>query len=175
MPLFGSSKRPKLDGLTRDEEKRRDALNPEVLRRSGEKGVAGQAPAAAALLREKLEADPREFLWPLLLGRQMMSMRRYGPAIAAFSEAMHRDEADVRGYYGAGTAYFQAAETKHELGPAATDEVAPTEMTVDNLYHEALRYFRKGMETTPDRGERDEFRDAVAIVEKAIARKAGRL
>jgi tetratricopeptide (TPR) repeat protein len=175
MPIFGGSKRPSLEGLTRDEEKRRDALNPEVLRRSGEKGVAGQAPAAAALLREKLEAEPQEFLWPLLLGRQMISMRRYGPALAAFGEAMQRNDQDVRGFYGAGIASFQAAEAKQALGPAATEEVAPPSMTVDNLYHDALRFFRHAMDITPDRGERDELRNAVAAVEKAIARKAGRL
>ena len=86
MPIFGGAKRPKLDGLTRDEEKRRDALNPEVLRRAGEKGVAGQAPAAASLLREKMNAEPRDPLWPLLLGHQMMSMRRYALAIEAFED-----------------------------------------------------------------------------------------
>ena len=59
MPIFGGSKRPKLDGLTKEEEQRRDALNPEVLRRAGEKGVAGQAPAALGVLREKDEAEPR--------------------------------------------------------------------------------------------------------------------
>jgi hypothetical protein len=50
MPLFGGSKRAKLDGLTKDEEQRRDALNPEVLRRAGEGGVAAQGPAALQLL-----------------------------------------------------------------------------------------------------------------------------
>src|SRR3989304_5380068 len=53
MPLFGGKQRPKLDGLTKEEENLRDALNPEVLRRAGEKGVAGQAPAAAGGLGGK--------------------------------------------------------------------------------------------------------------------------
>lgn len=175
MPIFGGSKRPKLDGLTRDEERRRDALNPEVLRRAGEGGVAGQAPAAVAVLREKTEAEAGEFLWPCLLGWQLMSMRRYAPAIEAFGQAVSRDEDEVRGYYGAGVAYFQAGEAKHDLGAAAPTDVAPVEMTVDNLYHESARNFRRAMELTNDREERARLREALTAVEKAVARKAGRL
>jgi tetratricopeptide (TPR) repeat protein len=178
MPLFGGNKRPKLDGLTRDEEKRRDALNPEVLRRSGEKGVAGQAPAAAALLREKMAADPGDHLWPLLLGWQMMSLKRYSPAIEAFSAAVARapDALDeLRCAYGAGAAYFEAAEAKLARGDATTEDVAPPEMTVENLYHEALRSFRRALELTNDGGERDQIRNAIATVERGVARKAGRL
>jgi tetratricopeptide (TPR) repeat protein len=175
MPIFGGSKRPKLDGLTKDEEKRRDALNPEVLRRSGEKGVAGQAPAAAALLREKLAAEPKEYLWPLLLGWQMMSLKRYAPAIEAFVETVQRSDKEVRGYYGAGAAYFDAAEAKLQHGPATTEDLAPESMTVDNLYHESLRHFRRGLELTDDSGEREQLRTAASTVEKALGRKAGRL
>jgi tetratricopeptide (TPR) repeat protein len=174
VPIFGS-KRPKLDGLTRDEEKRRDALNPEVLRRAGEKGVAGQAPAAAALLKEKLEAEPKEYLWPLLLGYQMMGSKRFTTAIEAFTEAVERSASEVRGYYGAGSAYFEAAEAKNSRGDATTADVAPPDLTVDNLYHESLRHFRKALELTDDKNERDQLRMAAATVEKAIARKAGRL
>src|SRR5688572_33327956 len=108
MPLFGGSKRPKLDGLTKDEEKRRDALNPEVMRRAGEKGVAGQGIAALAVLREKADEESREFLWAWLLGQQYLSFNRYSPAIEAFNDAIGRDGSEVRAYYGAGTAYFQA-------------------------------------------------------------------
>jgi tetratricopeptide (TPR) repeat protein len=175
MPLFGTSRRPKLDGLTRDEERRRDALNPEVLRRAGEGGVAGQGPAALAVLRERTEAEPNEFLWPCLLGWQYMSMRRFAPAITAFSEAVRRDDSEVRGYYGAGAAYFDAAEGKLARGAATTDDTAPEDLTVDNLYHESLRNFRRALELTNDKGERDQLRQAIAAVEKAVARKAGRL
>ena len=175
MPIFGGSKRPKLDGLTRLEEQRRDALNPEVLKRSGEKGVAGQAPAAAALLREKMEAEPSDLLWPLLLGSQMMSMRRYGQAIDAFLAAIERDDGEVRAHFGAGMAYFHAAEYRQDHGDAATVEVVPTDITVDNMYQEALRHFRQAMEMTPDKSERDELASAAATVERAVARKAGRL
>jgi tetratricopeptide (TPR) repeat protein len=174
MPIFGGEKRPKLDGLTREEEKRRDALNPEVLRRAGEKGVAGQAPAAAALLREKMEAEPRESLWPLILGHQMMSMHRYALAIEAFEEAANRNDDEIRAHYGAGHAHFQAAEAKQSMGAAATDDVTPPEKTRDNLYHEALRHFRRAQELA-DKNERDELSKATSVVEKAIARKAGRL
>jgi tetratricopeptide (TPR) repeat protein len=175
MPIFGGSKRPKLDGLTRDEEKRRDALTPEVLRRSGESGFAGQAPAAAALLREKMAQEPGEYLWPLLLGQQMMGMRRFAPAIEAFVEATARNGEDVRGYYGAGYAYFQAGEAKQARGDATTDDIAPPNLTVDNLYHEALRCFRRAQELATEKSERDELSVAVSTVERAIARKAGRL
>ena len=174
MPIF-SSKRPKLDGLTREEEKRRDALNPEVLKRSGEKGVVGQAPAAMAVLREKMAAEPAELLWPLLLGSQMMSMRRYGQAIEAYEEAVARDESEVRPHYGAAMACYRAAEYKQEYGAAATEDVAPADLTVENLYQEALRHFRRAMELTPDKRERDELATAAATVERAVARKRGRL
>jgi tetratricopeptide (TPR) repeat protein len=174
VPLFGGGNRPRLDGLTKDEEKQRDSLNPEVLRRAGEKGVAGQAPAALGLLREKVEAE-KDFLWSLLLGRQLVSMNRYTAAIDAFSEAINRDGKEVRGYYGAGLAYFQAAEAKLNLGPAVTDEVAPQALTVDNLYQESLRCFRRAAELTNDKSERDELSKATSTVEKAVARKAGRL
>ena len=174
MPIF-SSKRPKLDGLTRDEEKRRDALNPEVLRRTGEKGIVGQAPAALDVLREKMAAEPTEGLWPMLLGSQMMSMRRFGQAIEAFEEAVARDESEVRAHYGAGMACYRAAEYKQEYGEAATEEVAPMDLTVENLYQEALRHFRRAMDLTPDKGERDELASAAATVERAVARKRGRM
>ena len=175
MPLFGGSSRPKLDGLTKDEEKRRDALNPEVLHRAGEKGVAGQAPAAAALLREKADAEPREFLWPLLLGWQQISADRYGSAIEAFSRAIERDANEVRGHYGAGAACFQAAEARLSRGDAVTAEVAPAGLTVDNLYHESVRHFRRALELAHDKNERDQLQTAIATVERALARKAGRL
>jgi hypothetical protein len=174
MPIFGGAKRPKLDGLTKDEEKRRDALNPEVLRRAGEKGVAGQWPAAAAILQEKMQAEPGEPLWPLLLGHQMMSMRRYSLAIEAFVEATNRDDDEIRAHYGAGHAHFQAAEARQTMGDAATDDIVPPDMTTDNLYHEALRHFRRAQELA-DKAERDELSKATSVVEKAIARKAGRL
>jgi tetratricopeptide (TPR) repeat protein len=175
VPILGGSKRPRLDGLTKEEEKRRDALNPEVLRRAGEKGVAGQAPAAAALLREKLHAERDEYLWPLLLGHQMMSMRRYSQAIDAFEEAVRRQEGEVRAHYGAGMAYYQAGDYKQDRGSAAAHDVSPPDLTVDNLYQESLRHFRRALELTNDRSERDDLRNASAVVEKAIARKAGRL
>ena len=174
MPIF-SSKRPKLDGLTRDEEKRRDALNPEVLRRAGEKGIVGQAPAALDLLREKMAAEPIERLWPMLLGSQLMSMRRFGQAIEAFEEAVARNEDEVRAHYWAGMACYRSAEYKQEYGEAATEEVAPMDLTVENLYQEALRHFRRAMDLTSDKKERDELSNAAATVERAVARKRGRL
>jgi len=175
MPLFGGSNRPKLDGLTKEEEKRRDALNPEVLRRAGEKGVAGQAPAAAAILREKSDEEPRESLWPLLLGWQQMSLNRFANAVDAFSIVVERNSSELRGYYGAGAAYFQAAETKQSLGDAATEDVVPPGLTADNLYHEALRSFRRALELTNEKSERDQLQNAIGGVERALAKKAGRL
>jgi len=175
MPIFGGSKRPKLDGLTKEEERRRDVLNPEVLRRSGEKGVAGQAPAALAILHEKAEEEPGDFLWACLLGWQYMSARRFSSAIEAFNEAIRRAGAEVRAYYGAGHAYFSAGEAKQNLGPATPSEAAPEDLTVDNLYQESLRCFRRGLDLAADKGERDQIRSSIAAVEKMVARKAGRL
>jgi tetratricopeptide (TPR) repeat protein len=175
MPIFGSVRRPKLDGWTREEEKRRDALSPEVLKRSGEIGEEGQGPAAVKVLREQMALEPADRLWPLLLGSQMMSLRRYGQAIEAFEAAVTRDANEVRGYYGAGMACYKAAEYKQKYGAAATGEVAPAGLTVENLYQEALRHFRRAMELTPDKAERDELASAVAIVTRAVARKRGRL
>ncbi len=174
MPIF-SSKRPSLDGLTREEEKRRDALNPEVMERSGEKGVMGEGAAAVSILREKMASEPADRLWPLLLGSQMMSMRRFGQAIEAFEEAVARDDSEVRSHYGAGMACYRAAEYKQDYGDAATEEVAPADLTVENLFHEALRHFRQAMDATPDKGERDELAIAAATVERALGRKRGRL
>ncbi len=175
MPLFGGSKRPKLDGLTHEEEKRRDSLNDEVLRRAGESGVGGQAPAAVAVLRERSEAEESDFLWACLLGWQLMSIRHFAQAIEAFVDAISRDALEVRGHYGAGTAYYQAAEAKLDLGSAATEEITPANLTVDNLYHEAQRSFKRASELTSDRSERDVLRDASSTVEKALDRKAGRM
>ena len=175
MPLFGSTKRPKLDGLLKEEERRRDALNPEVLRRAGEGGVAGQGPAALAVLKEKVEAEPGDYFWALLLGSQLMSMQRFAPAIEAFTEATKRDTKEIRAHYGAGSAYFQAAEAKMQHGPATTDELAPASLTVDNLYQEALRSFRRALDLTQEKKERDTLGAAIGAVEKALAKKAGRL
>ena len=175
MPLFGGPSKPEIDGLTKDEEKRRNALNPEVIKRAGsEIGTVGQANAALAILREKVEEQPEDFLWHLLLGRQYMSMRRFTAAIEAFEEAVKRDETDIRGYYGAGSAYFQAAEARRSLGDAATEEVTPLSMTVDNLHQEALRNVRKA-QTLAEKKERDQLGQFASTIEKAVARKAGRL
>ena len=175
MPLFGGGKRPKLDGLTKDEEKRRDSLNAEVMRRAGEKGVAGQGVAALGVLKEQAEAEPQDFLWHWLLGSQHLSFQHYTPAIEAFNKAIEHADGDVRAYYGAGTAYFQAGEAKLRLGPAATDDVVPRDLTPDNLYHEALRNFKKALELTDDRTERDQLQLAAGAVDRALARRAGRL
>jgi hypothetical protein len=43
------------------------------------------------------------------------------------------------------------------------------------MYHESLRNFRRGLEMTNDKGERDQIRTAITVVEKALAKKAGRL
>jgi tetratricopeptide (TPR) repeat protein len=175
MPLFGGSSRPDMDGLTKDEEKRRDALNPEVIKRAGsEIGTVGQANAALQILREKVDQEPREFLWPLLLGRQYMSMGRFKAAIEAFEVAVRQDEKDVRGYFGAGHAYFQAAEYRRNHGDAATDDIVPLDMTVDNLHQEALRNIRKA-QTLADKKERDELGQFASTIEHAVSRKAGRL
>jgi tetratricopeptide (TPR) repeat protein len=173
MPMFGGNKRPKLDGLTREEEKRRDILTPLVLARAGEKGIAGQAPAAAAILKEKSEEEPDEFLWPLLLGWQMMGLRRFDQAIEAFLEAVNRNRDDIRGYFGAGHAFFEAAELQLKGGHPMTGRAET--MTIDNLYHESLRNFRQALEMTNEKDERDKLRNASTVVEKALAKKAGRL
>ena len=92
--------------------------------------------------------------------------------LAALADA--RDDDEIRAHYGAGHAHFQAAEAKQTMGDAATDDIVPPEMTIDNLYHEALRHFRRAQELA-DRTERDELSKATSVVEKAIARKARRL
>jgi tetratricopeptide (TPR) repeat protein len=172
MPIFGGSKRPKLDGLTRNEQKRRDALNPEVLRRSGQQGATE---AALSVLYEKAEEEPREPLWPLLLGSQLMTTGRFAPALAAFTEASSRDAGEVRAHYGAAMACYQAAEYKRAHGEAPDAAAELPEQSASSLYQESLRHFQAAMELTPDKSERDELASSAAIVRRAIARKAGRL
>jgi tetratricopeptide (TPR) repeat protein len=104
-----------------------------------------------------------------------MGMGRFAPAAEAFVEAIRRDDSDVRAYWGAGHAYYEAGESKQNQGPAASIEVTFESMTVDNMYHEALRYFRRALEMTNDKSERDQLSASASAVEKALARKAGRL
>jgi hypothetical protein len=167
MPIFGGSKRPRLDGLTREEQRRLDTLF------SG--ASVDSAQAAAAVLLDKAEEEPREALWPLILGSRLMSDGRYVAAIEAFEEAISRERAEVRGYYGAAMACFRAAEQRSKHGDAASEDAAPAGMTVDNLLHASLRHFQDAMELTPDKTERDELASAAAIVRRGIMRKAGRL
>jgi hypothetical protein len=175
MPLFGGKGRPKLDGLTKDEEKLRDSLNPEVMRRAGEKGVAGQLPAAAAVLREKMDEERGAYLWPLLLGWQNLRMNRFDQSIEAFQEAISRDDQDVRGYYGAGNAFFEASQAKQNANPGVPQTGIMESMTFDNMLHEANRNFRRAMELATEKDERDKLRNAMSVVDKALAKKAGRL
>jgi tetratricopeptide (TPR) repeat protein len=167
MPIFGGSKRPKLDGLTRDEQRRLDALYAGA-------AFEGEASAAAVLL-EKAEEEPREVLWPLSLGSHLMAAGRYVRALEAFEDAVGRDRMEVRAHYGAAMACFRAAEHRLEHGEAPSDDAAPAGMTVDNLLHASLRHFQEAMELTPDKNERDELASAAAIVRRAIMHKAGRL
>lgn len=175
MPLFGGRNRPKLDGLTKEEEKQRDSLNPEVLKRAGEKGVAGQMPAATAILREKMEAERENYLWPLLLGWQTMAMHRFDQSVEAFQEAMAREPKEIRAYFGAGNAYFEAAQARQNADPTAPVTGSLAALTIDNLLHEANRNFKKAMELAHDKDERDRLRNAISVVDKALAKKAGRL
>jgi cytochrome c-type biogenesis protein CcmH/NrfG len=175
MPLFGGKGRPKLDGLTKDEEKQRDALNEEVMRRAGEKGVAGQAPAAAALLKEKMDTEPGTYLWPLVLGWLMMSMARFDSAAEAFEEAGKRSPEDIRPYFGAGNAYFEAAQIRINGDPTAPVTGSLATLTIDNLLHESNRNFKRAMDLATERDEKDRLRNAISVVDKALAKKAGRL
>jgi tetratricopeptide (TPR) repeat protein len=176
MPLFGGKTRPQLDGLTRDEEKQRDALNPEVLRRAGEKGVAGQMPAAATILREKTDSDAKSYLWPLLLGYQLRAMHRFDQSVEAFQETLKRSPAEIRAYFGAGNAYWDASQLRIN---ASQDAPVPASafpsLTIDNLLHEAKRNFMRAMELAADKEERERLRNAIANCDTLLARRAGRL
>ncbi|HXH22398.1 MAG TPA: hypothetical protein VNN10_10230 [Dehalococcoidia bacterium] len=175
MPLFGGKTRPKLDGLTKEEEKQRDALNPEVLRRAGEKGVAGQMPAAAAVLREKMEAEKDNYLWPLLLGWQMRAMTRFDQSVEAFKEASRRAPSEIRAYFGAGNAYWDAAQARINAPSDAPITGAMTEMTIENLLHESKRNFARALELAQDKEERERLRNAISNVDAVLAKRAGRL
>jgi hypothetical protein len=176
MPLFGGKNRPKLDGLTKEEEKLRDSLNPEVLRRAGEKGVAGQMPAAAALLREKTDAETSNYLWPLLLGFQMRSMHRFDQSVEAFVETLKRSPKEIRAYFGAGNAFWDAAQIRREAAPDAPIPAGVfPDMTIENLLHEAKRNFVAAQELAEGKEERDRLRNAVANCDTLLSRRAGRL
>ena len=60
-------------------------------------------------------------------------------------------------------------------GAATTDEVAPPSLTVDNLYHEALRHFRRALELTNEKKERDQLQhgDRAPSRRRWRARRAG--
>jgi hypothetical protein len=174
MPLFGGKTRPKLDGLTKEEEKQRDALNPEVLRRAGEKGVAGQMPAAAAVLREKMEADKDQYLWPLLLGWQLRAMTRFDHSVEAFREASTRAPSEIRAFFGAGNAYWDAAQARIDR-PDAPITGAINELTVENLLHESKRNFARALELAQEKEERERLRNAISNVDAVLAKRAGRL
>jgi tetratricopeptide (TPR) repeat protein len=176
MPLFGGKTKPKLDGLTKDEEKRRDALNPEVLRRAGEKGVAGQMPAAAAILREKTDAEKDDYLWPLLLGYQLRAMHRFDQAVQAFQECLKRSPNEVRAFFGAGSAYWDASQARMEAPPdAPVPAGAFPELTIDNLLHEAKRNFARALDMAEDKDDKDRLRNAISNCDTLLAKRAGRL
>ena len=172
MAIF-SAKRPRLDGLTRDEEKRRETLRLDTAERVSQ--GAGREAASAAVLRERMAQEPAVGLWPLLLGGEMMEARRFGRAIEAFEAALVDNSTRLRASYGAAMANYRAAEYKQEYGEAAVADVAPPLMTVENLYQSALRHFRRAQDLTSDKAERDELASAAAVVERAVARKRGRL
>jgi tetratricopeptide (TPR) repeat protein len=171
MAIF-SPRKPRLDGLTRGEEKRREALLAEVAERAT---ATNRDSVLVAALRERMAAAPAEGLWPLLLGGEMMETRRFGRAIEAFEVAIADSATRLRARYGAAMANYRAAEYKLEYGEAAVAEVAPPAMTIENLYQAALRHFRRAQDLTSDKAERDELASAAAVVERAVARKRGRL
>jgi hypothetical protein len=50
-----------------------------------------------------------------------------------------------------------------------------TELTIENLFHEAKRNFAHAMELAEDKEERERLRNAISNVDTMLAKRAGRL
>src|SRR5436305_14309874 len=103
MPLFGGNKRPALSGLTKEEQKRCDALDPEIAARQSGGSTGGDA--LSAVLTEKAASESRGFIWPLVQGWRPTAKRQYTAEIASSNDAAARDSSQVRARYGARLAY----------------------------------------------------------------------
>jgi hypothetical protein len=175
MPLFGGSKRPALTGLTKDEQKRRDALEPEITLRSSGAGQLSQGEALVQVLGEKAQADRGDFLWPLIAGWQLNSMRHFTAAIESFNDATSRDGKQVRTHCGAGYAYLQAGLAAQSLGSGITEVQVPSGMSTEALFHEAERCYATALGMTTDKAELAQLNEAATTVNKAIATTVKRM
>ena len=174
MPLFGGNKRPALGGLTKDEQKRLDALSEETLRRAVSSERKAQDAALLDVLQEQSTSQPQEFLWPLIIGWQLTNGRRFTAAIDSFNEALSRDGKQVRSYCGAGRAYLQAGMAEQSQGAGVTAEQVPPGMSIEALYQEAGRCYTSAIGLTRDASELVQLREASDNVEKALARTVKR-
>jgi tetratricopeptide (TPR) repeat protein len=103
-------------------------------------------------------------------------MHRFDQSVEAFQETLKRAPGEIRAYFGAGNAYWDAAQLRLEAGPGAPVAAgAFPEMTVENLLHEAKRNFGKALEMAQDKSERDRIRNAVSNCDALLAKRAGRL
>ncbi len=173
MPLFGG-KRPPLDGLTKEEEKRRGELNDALAERTAGKDGAAQGAAIIEVLQEHSAAESSEFLWPLLIGWQMMSMRHFTDAIDSFKEAAGRNGNEVRSFYGGGSAYMKAGASAQSLGSSVTAAMVPPNKSAEDLYIEAGRCFQTAITLTKDKNELEQLHQAESEAATALARSVKR-
>jgi hypothetical protein len=170
MHLFGGSKRPELDGLTKEEEKRRNELTSELIRRSNGQDAETKSGIGLELLRSKCTAQRNDFLWPLLLGRQLMNTRHYTDAIDTFNVAVGLNPKETRSHCGAGMAYFQAGKAAASLGAGVTDAMVPVAMSAEDLFRKAKACFETALTLTLDKAELEAISNAKNEVTVALAR-----
>lgn len=158
MPLFKGSDSPGLDRLTRDEERKRDGANAEVLQAAGS-GLTTLEAENERVLKRKAAEEPTEFLWPYLLGWQYLGAGRFEEALSVLKDAKTKRPGDLRGPYGVATVYNgAAAQACTELGPSAEGEVR-LGMSMSQLHESALREFNEALQLA-ERG-----RDKQLIIE----------
>jgi hypothetical protein len=169
MPLFGGNKRAALGGLTKGEQKRRDALDIQIAARVTGGGQLSEEDALSEILNEKCASESGDFLWPLIIGWRLTNKRGYTAAIESFKEATSRDATQVRCYCGAGLAYLQAGMAAQSMGSGVTAVQVPPGMTTEALFRESARAYSTAVSLTTDKSELAQLQDAVDTVERALA------
>ena len=168
MPLFKRSDNPGLDRLAPSEERKRDALNREVMQAQARSPGRTLEDVNLEILARKVREETTEFLWPFLLGWQFLQMGQFDDALGTLEDANTKRPGDCRGAYAVATVYYTAATQARWPDGRWTEGEVSLGMSLTQLYQNALREFGEALESTESGRDRRLVQSSIDAIELAL-------